>query len=97
MKHTIARGIVFAFLLMPLIASAQSIDALKAQAAALLAQINAIQQGSGTAGTVVSSNACPNIGRTLRLGSSGVDVSNLQQFLAQIGRASCRERVCYPV
>ena len=36
---------------------------------------------SGTAG--VNSSACPNIGRVLRNGSTGDDVSRLQQFLAR--------------
>ena len=66
-----------------------STSALQAQAQALLAQISQLQQqlGGGTAAavgsTVINSSSCPNIGRTLKLGSSGSDVSRLQQFLAQ--------------
>lgn len=37
----------------------------------------------GTSGGGVDSSTCPNIGRVLKLGSSGDDVRRLQQFLAQ--------------
>ncbi len=66
--------------------SGSSAVGLQTQAQALLAQIAQLQQqlgASGSNGVAVNSSACPNIGRTLRLGSSGTDVSQLQQFLAQ--------------
>ncbi len=66
--------------------------ALLAQVQALQAQLVAQQGGhvvtpaggvvpvAGTAG--VNSSACPNIGRMLKSGSTGADVTRLQQFLA---------------
>jgi len=63
--------------------------ALAAQAEALLLQVAAMQAqfgapaGSGnTPTTVVSSSNCPLIGRVLKRGYSGDDVSRLQTFLA---------------
>ena len=79
--------------------SSGSTAQLAAQVQALLAQISALQaQGSvsglsvpvytGTTGISsatpgVNSSACPNIGRALSPGSSGDDVTRLQQFLAR--------------
>ena len=71
-----------------------SASALQAQAQALLAEISQLQQQLASGGSisgsvssggtaVINSSACPNIGRTLKPGSSGSDVSRLQQFLAQ--------------
>lgn len=64
--------------------------ALQAQAQALLQEISQLQAQLGSSGstatvsnTAVNSSGCPNIGRTLKLGSSGSDVARLQQFLAQ--------------
>lgn len=70
-------------------------SSLAAQAEALLQQIAALQaqlaaqtggtsvSGTGSApATAVSSANCPLIGRVLRLGSTGDDVSRLQRFLA---------------
>ena len=63
---------------------------LQAQAQALLTKISQLQAqiaggGSIAANTTgaVNSSSCPNIGRTLKLGSSGTDVSRLQVYLAQ--------------
>ncbi len=68
---------------------------LMAQVQALLAQINALQAQGGTVpaytgatgmssvGAGVNSSACPNIGRVLTFGSTGDDVTRLQQFLAR--------------
>jgi len=75
------------------------VQALQAQ----LAQAQANTGGSGSAGvsqgvtgiaqqagvTVIDSSACPQIGRTLKTGSTGDDVSRLQQFLA-------RDKSIYP-
>jgi peptidoglycan hydrolase-like protein with peptidoglycan-binding domain len=79
----------------PLVSNAQtqSPEQLAAQAEALLRQIAALQaqlaaQSGGViapVGQVVpttSSALCPNIGRVLKLGSTGDDVSRLQRFLA---------------
>ncbi len=80
----------------PLVSNAQtqSAEQLAAQAELLLQQIAALQaqlaaQSGGTVGStapVIPSNAssalCPNIGRVLKLGSTGDDVSRLQRFLA---------------
>ena len=69
---------------------------LYAQVQSLLAQISALQaQGGlsggssvGGTGTVSSSASCPLIGRTLSPGSSGTDVSSLQQYLVSVGLLS---------
>jgi plastocyanin len=68
-------------------ATGASASALQAQAQALLQEISQLQaqlsSSGSSSGTVVNSSSCPNIGRILKLGSSGVDVSRLQTFLAQ--------------
>jgi plastocyanin len=61
---------------------------LYAQVQSLLAQIQALQaQGAGGAvGTptvTYNSSSCPLVGRSLKVGSSGDDVTRLQQFLAR--------------
>lgn len=64
---------------------------LYAQVQALLAQISALQAQQGVTGgttapvntTPYNSAACPLIGRVLKLGTSGDDVTRLQQFLAR--------------
>lgn len=96
---------VAGLLAVPLFALADTAADLSAQAQTLLEQVNALQaQLSGGAAISSSgattgvnssavattrSGACPNIGRVLKLGSSGQDVSRLQQFLA-------RDRSIYP-
>jgi PKD repeat protein len=65
-------------------------QALLQEVATLQAQLAAQQGGTGTNSTIsssggattVSNAACPNIGRVLKLGSTGDDVTRLQQFLA---------------
>jgi plastocyanin len=71
-------------------ASSGSVTSLQAEAQALLAEIATLQRqlGAGTTASTgtnvtVNSSSCPNIGRTLKIGSSGTDVSRLQVFLAQ--------------
>ncbi len=66
----------------------QQVSALQAQlgqgqssAATQSSGINAIAQQAGV--RVVDSSACPQIGRSLKMGSSGDDVTRLQQFLAR--------------
>lgn len=70
----------------PVSSSAQ----LYAQAQALLARVQQLQAQLGASGAtsgggdvVLDSSSCPLIGRTLNAGSSGDDVSRLQQFLAR--------------
>ena len=77
-----------AYLLTPLAASAATAAELQAQAQSLLAQIAALQAQLGGGGTVVTgvqtdSSSCPLVGRSLRRGVSGPDVTRLQQFLAR--------------
>jgi len=64
---------------------------LQAQVQALLNQVTALQAqaaanaGVGTvpSGAVFDSSSCPLVGRSLKRGSSGEDVTRLQQFLAR--------------
>lgn len=69
--------------------SNSTLAALEAQLQSLLSEINALEGNSGSVSTNVSgapaynvSGSCPQIGRVLSLGSSGSDVTSLQQFLA---------------
>jgi plastocyanin len=69
--------------------NAATVAQLQTQLQALLAQIQALQVGGGsTVATQQGTNvtpytaSCPQIGRTLKLNSTGDDVSRLQQFLA---------------
>jgi len=64
--------------------SSVNVAQLTAQVQSLLAQITALQAAGGTTGTAgaVNSSSCPLIGRVLKYGSSGDDVTRLQQFLA---------------
>lgn len=74
----------------PIITNAATAAELAAQAEALLLQVAALQaqlsaQTGGTVSvpsTVVSSASCPLIGRVLKRGSTGDDVTRLQRFLA---------------
>ena len=94
MKYFTRLAVVIALIMMPVFASADTNSDLAAQAQALLNQVAALQaqltaQGGATTVTnttgsavVTSSANCPLIGRVLKLGSSGDDVSRLQRFLA---------------
>ena len=94
MKYFTRLAVVTALIMMPVFASADTNSDLAAQAQALLNQVAALQaqltaQGGATTGTnttsspvVTSSANCPLIGRVLKLGSTGDDVSRLQRFLA---------------
>lgn len=95
MKY-LAKTLAVLIIGLPVISSAATVAELQAQAQALLEQIAALQaqlgaqtggsvtSTSSSAPTTVTSNAyCPQIGRVLQLGSTGDDVSRLQQFLAQ--------------
>ncbi|MBI4093635.1 peptidoglycan-binding protein [Candidatus Kaiserbacteria bacterium] len=66
--------------------------ALRAQAEALLAKVQQLQAqlgapmppaASNQPGITIDSSSCPLIGRSLKKGSSGDDVTRLQQFLAR--------------
>ena len=64
--------------------SGASIASLTAEVQALIAEINALQGNSSAnvSGTpAYTGGSCPQIGRVLSVGSSGSDVSSLQQFL----------------
>ncbi|MBP9669495.1 MAG: peptidoglycan-binding protein, partial [Candidatus Pacebacteria bacterium] len=76
---------VFVVVGLPVFAGALTSDELRAQIAALLTQIAALQQqlesqggGSTTPGT---NSACPRLTQNLRYGSQGDEVMELQQFL----------------
>ena len=91
------RLVVIGSIVLPLSAQAATTADLQAQAAALLQQVQALQaQLAAQQGTQVTSStgivpnttgganaACPLVGRSLKRGSSGDDVSRLQQFLAR--------------
>lgn len=85
----ISRLIVGLIVLLPLAASAQTAEELRAQAQALLLKVQQLhaqlgqQTGTAPAGASYDSSSCPLIGRSLKLGSSGDDVRRLQQFLAR--------------
>ena len=84
-----ARLVVGMLFLLPVVASAQTADELRAQAQALLAKVQQLQAQLGAGGSTtisgvnIDSSSCPNIGRTLKPGSTGDDVMRLQQFLAR--------------
>lgn len=87
--RTISRFLIGLALLVPVAASAQTAEELKAQAQALLAKVQQLQAQLGTGGVTgagnvtLDSSSCPLIGRSLKLGASGDDVTRLQQFLAR--------------
>jgi len=76
-KKLAVGGIGIILLVSPLAASADQMSDLQAQLKALLAQIAAMQNNSMTPAAF-----CVDLPRTLTLGSTGQDVSNLQDFLA---------------
>ncbi len=82
--RTFSKFIVVLFIAFPFFTSAESIEELQAQANALMLRVQQLQQelnaGTTAAGTPAG---CPLIGRILGLGSTGEDVTRLQQFLAQ--------------
>ncbi len=65
--------------------SSGSVASLQAEAQSLLAEIAQLQAqlgAGGSTGAVATTYACPSFGRALGLGTSGSDVSQLQQYLA---------------
>ena len=86
----ISRFAITLAILLPIVASAQTADELRAQAQALLARVQQLQAQLGQGGTsaptgsvAYDASSCPLIGRSLKVGSSGDDVTRLQQFLAR--------------
>lgn len=75
-------------LVLPVAVSAATAEELAAQIQALLNQVNALQAQAGgtsavsTATPGVAVSECPYTSRVLKKGSSGADVTRLQQFLA---------------
>ena len=74
----------------PAYTSPSTADQLRAQAQALLARVQQLQAQLGQGGTTAptgsvayDASSCPLIGRSLKVGSSGDDVTRLQQFLAR--------------
>ncbi len=60
------------------------VQALLNQVAAIKAQTGAVAPGAASgAGVVFDSRSCPLVGRSLKRGSTGEDVTRLQQFLAR--------------
>jgi peptidoglycan hydrolase-like protein with peptidoglycan-binding domain len=83
----LSRFAVVALIAFPFFAGAVTVDELRAQVAELLARIAALQQQIGDTDTVTttttpSATACPQLGKSLKLGSTGEDVRRLQQFLS---------------
>jgi plastocyanin len=75
--------VAIAILCAPFLANAQSSGDISAQAQQLLQQILLLQQQLGVgSGTTVSAGVCLTAGKTLKPGSSGADVTKLQQFLS---------------
>ena len=87
MKKLISLLTVFACVI-PLLASAETTAELQAKAQALLDRVTVLQQqvqgGSPQQNSVRASSGagCPSLSRNLKKGSSGADVTSLQQFLA---------------
>ncbi len=86
-------GVLCLTLITPLTIHAATPEELAAQIEALLRQVAALQQqvGAGPGGTTATpapstqgagNFQCPQVGRTLKRGQSGADVTRLQQFLA---------------
>ena len=82
----IIKSIAVFSLLLPITASAVTADELRAQAAALIQEIQTLQTqtAQGTGVSVASNSAsCPQFTRPLKRGLSGSDVTSLQWYLAQ--------------
>src|SRR3989344_2504602 len=66
---------------LPLLASAATAAELQQQVQGLQDKVTQLQQAKASA------TACPTPGKTMKRGSTGIDVTRLQQCLAQSGRA----------
>lgn len=86
--HVAVAGFIALLALLPVFASAITAEELAAQVQSLLAQIAALQQklpqGSPATPTTTT-GVCPSLSRTLSVGASGIDVTELQTFLANSG------------
>ncbi len=85
--RTLSKFIAVLFITFPILAGAQTVEELQAQANALLGRIQELQQQLGTQGGsgvgAAGYDGCPLVGRVLSVGSTGDDVTRLQQFLAR--------------
>lgn len=89
MRKLLASASLVAFL-SPVAVSAATAEELAAQIQTLLNQVTALQQQAGSTQTTTSASAtsgagafeCPYTSRVLKKGSTGADVTRLQQFLA---------------
>jgi len=81
-------GLAVAFIALPLVTSAATVNDLQSELNSLLAQIASLQV-QGSASTSASSStvvgSCPSFARSLTVGSTGTDVTSLQQFLVAQG------------
>ena len=81
-------GVAFMLCAMPFITNAATAQELQAQIVDLLARVTALQQQLGVSGGAAPGAApsgdvqCPHVSRVLKRGTTGADVSRLQQFLA---------------
>ena len=84
--HLALVGVTALMSLLPLFASAVTVEELTTQIQNLLSQISLLQQQRPPVSTTPSAAAnpvsCPSLPRTLSAGSSGGDVYDLQRFLA---------------
>lgn len=87
--RTLLRLFAVSALVFPVFVSAATAEELRAQAEALLLKVQQLQAQLGASGgavapmVTVDSSSCPNIGRSLKKGSTGDDVTRLQQFLSR--------------
>lgn len=80
--HYLLRSFIISVLFVPVLASAVTIDELRAQLESLLAQTVMLQQAQVSAALATTTNvSCPTLSRSLGRGTSGTDVMSLQNFL----------------
>lgn len=90
-KQYFVASFIIVSLLIPVLASAATVDEIRAQIQSLLNQITVLQTqlnnltSDTSITTNTSLNTCPNLFRTLSRGSRGSDVISLQQFLIAQG------------
>lgn len=86
--RTVSRFAAGLLVALPFVAFAATVEELRAQAEALLARVQQMQaqlggSSSAPAASAANSSSCPLIGRSLKRGATGEDVTRLQQFLAR--------------
>lgn len=85
-------GVIILLAAFPLLASALTLDEIKAQLLEILDRVTALQATIETAAPVTSDNRpflpCLSLGRTLRAGMGGEDVQKLQELLIRVGMLS---------